>query len=292
MTKNNQGILYVLANSVIWGFFPIAAKTGMVNLPPIVALSCATFLSVIFFAFVITWKREWRSLYNKELLKYSMFVVLFIGVFYYGLYYLGLKITTPGNATMVAQFEALSSFLLFQVWKKEEMTKPHLMGTVVLLFGVLIILSESFIGFKVGDFLILLGACIVPFGNLFQQKARRIAPASSVMLLRSLLSVPFLILLSLCLGEKFDLAVIQSSWKGLLFVGVFAFGLSKLFWLEGIHLISVTKSIVIASTSAVFTIIYLAILGTTPNLRQLVALPFILIGVWLITLKEKNQVVL
>jgi drug/metabolite transporter (DMT)-like permease len=66
--------------------------------------------------------------------------------------------------------------------------------------------------------------------------------------------------------------------------GIVIFGLSKVFWLEGIFRISVTKAISLSSISPVLTICFAYfLLSEVPTLTQIVALVPAIFGIYLLT---------
>ena len=71
------------------------------------------------------------------------------------------------------------------------------------------------------------------------------------------------------------------------------FGLSKIFWVEAIHRMSVTRALAIASLSPIFTVLFVwFIMKDAPTLVQLISLPFLIVSVWLLTNMQfkKNSV--
>jgi drug/metabolite transporter (DMT)-like permease len=278
MKEERKGELYIFSEAVIWSFFPIVTTLTFAGVSPLVSLSSATFLSTFFFIGVMLYKGTWHELKNWTAWRYGLFIALFTGIGFYALYYIGLSHTSSGNASLIVLFEILTSYVIFNFVRKEPFPTEHMLGAFFMVVGALILVGRGYSGFAAGDLFILAATLFAPFGNVFQQKARTIVSSETVMFLRSALSSAVLIALALFLGESFSLTGALSVWPVLLINGILIFGLSKLFWIEGIHRISVTKAILLQSMSPIFTILLAwALLSEAPTVWQLSALlPFIL----------------
>ena len=150
------------------------------------------------FAALTTYKRKWKELNSPLLWKYAFFIALFNGVLYYTLYFIGLETTTPGNTAIIAQFEVFTSFLFFHVFRGERISLDYKIGGVLTVIGAGIILGRDFSSINPGDIFVLGATIGAPIGNLFQQKARRIASSEVIMFLRSAISVPAIFLWHIC----------------------------------------------------------------------------------------------
>jgi drug/metabolite transporter (DMT)-like permease len=66
--------------------------------------------------------------------------------------------------------------------------------------------------------------------------------------------------------------------------GIVVFGISKIFWVEAIHRMSVTKALAISSLNPIFTVLFAwFLMNQTPTIFQLAALPFLIVSVWILT---------
>ncbi len=288
MTEIRKGELLILGSAITWGFFPVFAVLSYRTLPPLFSLVCSLFVAAIIFAISVTVRKEWGELKNKEAWKHLFWVLVCNSVGYHALYYIALKFTTPGNASLVALTEVLMAFLLFHVWHKEEITKIHVLGVLLMLSGAVTILSQNFHGFVWGDWLIVLAATLSPYGNRHQQKVRKLISSHTLLFVRSAFSIPFIVLIALLLGESLQRTDLFNSLWSIVFVGVVSMVISKILWIEGIHRIPVTKSNTIASLGAGFTILFAWLfLSQVPTARQLVALPLLVVGLFFIT---KNKI--
>lgn len=282
--EQRKGEVLVFSSAFLWSFFPIITVLSYAALPSLFSLAWGIVFAALFFAVFVTYRRKWGELRDPLLWKYCFYITLFIGVLYYGFYFAGLETTTPGNAAIIALFEVFTSFLFFHVFRKEEISLEHKLGAVLMVIGAIIVLGRDFSGINAGDLFILAATFCAPAGNFFQQKARKIASSETIMFLRSTLSVPVIFLLAYAFRAHASLADVRTALPFLLTNGILILGLSKLFWIDAIHRISVTKGVALASLAPFLTLLFAWLfLHQTPNIWQLASLVPLFAGVLLLT---------
>ena len=289
--EKRKGETLTLFNAVLWAFFPVVTIFSYAILPSLVSLAWSTLFAAIFFAGVMTYTHKWHELKNPTLWKYSFWIALFIGVLFYGFFFLGLERTTAGNAAIITQFEVFTMFFLFHVLRGERMSIEYKIGSALMVLGALIVLAKDFTHFNVGDILILIATFCSPLGNLYQQKARAFASSESIMFLRSLLSLPPVFAVAYFFYGNIPSSAVYDSLPVLILNGVLFLGISKIIFIESIHRISVTKAIALGSITPLLTLIAAwPLLDQIPNIWQLISLLPILLGVFLLTdnIKFKN----
>ena len=266
-----------MASVLFWAFFPIVTVLSYETLSAFYSLAWATLFASVFFGGVIIYRKTWREIASPLLWKYVFFITLFIGILYYGFYFSGLSRTTPGNVALIAQFEIFTSFLFFNVFRREYLSFEHIIGGFFMVFGTLVVLAPNFSGINVGDFLILGATFFAPIGNLFQQKARNIASSEVIMFLRSALSIPVLFIFAYLTSTHASAGDVRGSFFYLLINGVLLLGLSKIFWLEAIHRMSVTTANALLGAGPLLTLLIAwALLHQVPTVWQMASLfPFI-----------------
>ena len=284
LSESRKGESLVGLSGLIWAFFPVITVLSYAWIPSLHSLAWSTLFATLTFAIVVSYRKRWGELRNPQLWKYGLLIAFFIGILFYGLYYVGLETTTPGNAAIIALFEVFTASVFFHVFRGEKIPFPHMAGALLMIVGAVIVLAQGFTDFHIGDLLILVATFFTPMGNYFQQRARAIASSDTIMFMRSLLSVPFLFLLAYTLHPNIGLTQVQSSLPILLFSGIILLGLSKIFWIEGIHRISVPKALALQSVVPFLTLLIAwVILAQQPTIWQLTSLvPFVL-GVLLLT---------
>jgi drug/metabolite transporter (DMT)-like permease len=159
-----------------------------------------------------------------------------------------------------------------------------------MLIGACVVLYPNITKLNIGDVLILIAALIAPLGNFFQQRARKTVSSESILFIRSLISAIVIFFLAYIFKENFSYVDFKGSFFFLFINGIFLFGLSKLFWIEGIHRISVTKSNALSSVSSFLTLLFAWIfLQNMPTIWQLLSLVPMGLGVILLSInREKN----
>lgn len=282
--EKTKGELYALADAVLGGLFPIIAVLSYANVSGLASLAWSTLIAAVFFAAIVMYRGTWRELRNPLLWRYSLGVVLFIGVLFYGLYFLALEHTSPGNAALISLFQVCTTYLLFNAWRGEYFSFHYVLGAALMIIGACIILIHDLSGFNIGDLFMLAATCCAPFGNFFQQKARAVASGETVLFVRSVLSAFVIFAATYTLGREASLADVRASLPFLLLNGIAVFGIAKLFFIESIHRISVTKVIALGSTTSLVTLLFAwFVLAQAPTLFQLASLAPFLIGMLLLT---------
>lgn len=289
MHTERQGELFILLQTPLWALFPIITILSTNHLPPLTSLAWSTLFSCFIFAVIISIRKRWKEVANLQALKDILWVAVFNGTLYYVFFFFGLRYTSAGNASIIALTEIFFSYLFFHVWHKHLIPLKHIYGAVLVLIGSMIVLAPSFSRFQRGDIFILLAAMVAPFGNFFQQKARKRVSSETVLFARSVMSVPILFFAAFVFNAEHLADQLQSSMIFLLTNGLVMLGLTKIFWVEGIHRINVTKALALASISPLFTILFAwLILHNRPTPWQLISLVPMIIGVRLLS-NRKNQ---
>jgi drug/metabolite transporter (DMT)-like permease len=285
MTTERKGELFIFGETLLWSVFPIVTVLSYANLPPLQSLAWSTLFAAIFFAVLISFKQRWAELYNLSAFVDILWGTFFIGIVFYLFYFYGLKYTTVGNASVLALMEVVYSYLFFNIWKKEYISPKRISGVLLMLLGAFIVLRPSFGGtFNFGDLLIFIGVAAAPFGNYFQRRARQKVSSETILFVRSLIAAPVIFILCYVFGSGTTFLSIKAAFWLLVFNGFFLFGLTKLFWLEGIHRILVVKANALHSIGPLFTLLFAWLfLGQPPTVFQLIAFIPFFVGIILLS---------
>lgn len=284
LKEGRKGELYVAAATFVGGIFPIIGALAVHTVPPLTALFFSTIVTTIFFVPFIAYKRPWHEFRSWTVWRYSFIVAVLIGFLLYGFFFLGLRYTSPGNAAIINLFAVFTSFIFFNMWRGEPISFSYKIGALLMVLGAIIVLVPGFSSANLGDLYILLATVCAPIGNYYQQKVRDIASSETLMFLRSILSLPFIGLLALFLQEHTSVQNLYDAAPYLLINGAIVLGLSKIFWIEAIHRMLVTKAEAFFSAAPFVTLLFAhLILDQTPTLWQIVAIVPLFIGVLLLT---------
>lgn len=284
MTETQKGNIYIISEMILWSLFPIVSLLGLNGLPGIVSLFWVNLFAMIFFLAIMLFRGKMYELKNKKAWYYTFGTVVLINIIFYGLFFYALDKTTPVNAAIVALFEIVPSYIFFQMIKKESFSKKHLLGIVLAIVGALIVLLPRAGQVNSGDFIILLAVFFPPVGNWCQQQTRKLVSSESALFIRHFMAMPFLFFLALLFKTPvFDFNISGTLWW-LILNGIFIFGVSKIFWLEAIHRMSVTKAIAINGLNPIFTVLFSwLIIKELPTMVQIFSLPFLIISIFLLT---------
>ena len=289
LSSQRQGEAYLIGCILLWSAFPIFAQLSYSGVSPFTSLAVSSFFSAVFFATVLTIRRRWKELLHTQALLYSLYSTFFIGIIYYLLYFLSLRYSSAGNVSILALSEAFFSFLLFHIWHKEYIPKVHIYGASLILLGAVIVLVPSVTTLSVGDVLILVASAIVPFGNLYVQKARKLVHTETIIFVRAAVGSVVIFVFSYLFHVASPFPQIIHSLPILVVNGVFILGLSTIMWVEGIHRVPVTKGNAMGSLGPLITLLLAWIIfKTSPTSWQLLSFIPMFIGVMLISKKVSN----
>ena len=284
MTEARKGNIYIISEMILWSLFPIVSFLGLKGLPGMVALFRVNLFAAVFFLLLVFSRKKLFELKNKKAWVYTIGTVIFINIIFYGLYFFALGKTTPSNAAIMSLFEVVPSYIFFHLIRKESFKKMHILGIILAIIGVLIVLIPKAGKINTGDYIILIAAFFGPFGNWCQQHARKLVSSEAALFMRHSMAIPLLFLLAIVFSNSVGHYNISNVIGWLLLNGIIVFGLSKIFWLEAIHRMSVTRALAISGLNPVFTVLFAwALLHQAPTYIQLLALPFLIASILILT---------
>jgi len=285
ISENQKGDLGIFGEAVLWSLFPIITILSYASFNPITSLAWSTLFATVFFGLAMVVRGKAGEIFNSKIYGQIIIATFFIGWMFYGFYFWGLKYTNADNASIIALMELFFAYLFFIVWKKQEFSAKHTLGAILMLLGALIILFPKHgLHFQSGDWLVLLASACGPIGNYYQQKIRKEVSSETLLFLRSLCTFPFFFLLAYILKAETSFSVVEKSLGFLFLNGFIVLGLSKIFWMEGIHRISVTRADALTSITPLFTLFFAYfILHQSPTIWQLSALVPLGFGLVLLT---------
>lgn len=284
ISEHRLGDFYVYLSSILWAIFPIITVLTYSTLEPLPSLALSTFFATLFFVVIVTIRKKWHEVWNIPALRDIFYVTMFIGVGFYVFIFMALKYTSAGNVSLVALLEILFSYIFFSVWKKEEYTLRHIGGSLLMIAGAVIVLLPNATTFNIGDFFVVIATMLAPIGNYFQRRARKQVSSETIMLVRSTLTVPIILVLALVLGQALRVSDAMGSLWFLLVNGILLLGLSKILWIEAIHRVSITRANALSSISPALTLLFAYLfLGQPPTMFQLTSFVPLVAGLYLLT---------
>ncbi len=266
--------------------FPIMAADAVTILPPFLSLLLTYIFASIMLLWLVAWQKKLHELKNKVAWKYGLYVGLLNSVAFYGFYYFGLITTSPGNAALIAQTEVIFSFLFFQAWHKEALSRSHIIGAFLIIIGAIYLLTPKTTDWNVGDILICAGMIFAPFGNHFAKLARKEVSVTTLLTMRYTASLPFLFVLTCIFEWSVGTTEIQWALKGLFLTAWLVFVLKNICWVEAIRHVTVTRILSIHGFAPFLTLLFVWILkDTEPTSTQIISgIPML---IWVLLLCRK-----
>lgn len=288
----SSGIFLVILNTFCLAFLPIFSKMIFPDIGIFFMMFVAWGIAGVFFLFyLLLEKQNPLTLWKQSTNKISIIApAIIIGIGAHGCIFYGLQFTSAGNMTILAASEMLFSYLLFHFWHAQKEKSSHLLGSVFMFIGIVVVLWEQIetLSFNKGDVILLVGFALAPFGNFFQKKALANGEKSAFLLLvRSILVAPFFAIIFFFSSELLPpVSVFQENLFWLIGIGLIPLGIGKIFWIEGIKRISIPKASSLNLIVPLITI-FLAyfLLSEVPTIYQILSLIPICIGVLLLVRK-------
>lgn len=287
ISEQRRGESYLLAEEFLWGWFPIVTLLSYQFLKPLWTMALTLAVASLFFGLLMTgWRRNrslWRELGRRRAwwdLAWASFYIMLLFV----LLFVGLSFTTAGNAALILFLQVFFAFLYFNLLKGEVLSPAHLAGGALMAIGAFLVLFPDDMVLNKGDLLVLLAAMIAPVGNRYQQRARRHVHSTTLLFVRTVASLPVVLALAWVFEPLPTTGNLAGAWWLLLINGIFLMGLSKIYWIEGLHRLNITKVSAMTALSPLFTMLFaFFILHEIPGGWQLAGILPILAGGILIT---------
>ena len=282
--KGWPGEAFILSNATIESTLPVLRRYLFLvaGMRSSVVLAWETLFAFLFIGAINLLRGRPTDLFKKENLGNLVVAAAIFGVFFPLLTFVGLEYTTAGNVAVILTFEAFTSFLLFNVFLRKPIIRAHLFGALLMMIGALIVLSPNLEAFHAGDFIIVLAVMLPPFGNLFTERLKGKVSPEQILLFRTSVATPFFFILAILSGESLVVPG-PRIWLILVITGALCLGAGKILWIEGINRIGTLKAASLANVKPVLTLPFAFwILGERPLYTQLLALPFAILGVYLL----------
>jgi len=286
MRQEREGELLMVLISILESLFPIIALFSIVLVGALFSYALVLVIATIILIFLLIYKKEHLSLFNPEAQKDLLLTSLFITTLFL-LLFLSLRYTTAGNVAVLVFLQLLFSYLYFNLFGSEKMRALHLTGAAFMGIGALVMLMPDELQFNLGDALALSAAAIAPIANLYQKRARKYVSTVTILTYRNILAIP-VVFAAAYIFEPVPAsdALIKAS-PYLLANGLLVYVLAKIFWVEALHRISITKMSAMLALIPLFTLIFAKLfLDETPGVQQMIGIIPILIGGYLITKNE------
>ncbi|NJE04566.1 DMT family transporter [Thermococcus sp. M36] len=264
MDREFLGGMLALVGAIIYGIEPVVIKSNPSNPISFAALS-AMVASLFLWAAVLSEGGLDELRHSSESIKTAFFMGFFGTALAYLAYSLGARMSTAINAALITRSEVLWSFFLSWFFLGERITKRLVAYSSVILFGLVIVITQGqAIEPHLGDLLLLLVPLFWQIGHVI---AKRL-PYSPSLIAALRNTFGFLLLLPLAVATGLELSIFVVA-EGI----VIAFG--QLVWYASIKRINLSKATAIITPAPAVAIGLGVLMGETLTVHH--ALGFILI---------------
>ena len=283
MKQERSGELLLLALTFFEGWFPIFTILALQFITPVFAYSATLIFAIIIFMALVVIRKKSSELVRWSAYKDLLLTSLLISTMF-ACIYIGLSYTTAGNMAVISFLQVFFSFFYFNLIGGEKFTRIHLLGALLMAIGAIIILFPDEFVLNVGDWLILLAAAIAPIANMYQKRARRQVSSETILAFRSIIALPVLLLIAIAFEPVPEWDDMIQALPYIAVTGLLLMGLSKIFWVEAIHRISITKASAMLAFIPVFTLTFAYLtLNEEPGTSQIAGILPVLLGGYLIS---------
>lgn len=277
----------------IVGLSPIAGRYAVGVISPVLLVFLGTLLAVLYFIPWLTKHKKWGELFDKKTLWKFLFIGTFGTALPFSIILIAQHYTTPGNTAILQQSELIYSLILAFIFLRELPNKQQLIGSTLVVMGVVIILlKEHYTPRWTGDLLIVGCTWMFQAGSVMAKKLpahldhRLIAAARNVFALPALILILGVLASTDNLTLKFNLQML-----GVLFyTGVFKYGLAMILWYNAIRRLDLSKVTAIYLSYPVLSFLLSIFIGfETPKAYQFAGLALTLGGAYWVSLMVKRQ---
>lgn len=277
----------------IVGFSPIAGRYAVGVISPALLVFLGTLLAVAFFAPWLTRHHQWRTLFAKETIWKFLFIGTFGTALPFSILLWALHYTTPGNAAILQQSELLYSLLIAFVFLREHPSRGQLLGSALILGGVvLILLKEHYSVRWTGDLMVVGCTWMLQAASCLAKKLPKHLDHRLIAAARNVYALPALAVILAFLGWQngFTFEPGGRSLGVLFYTGIFKYGWAMILWYQALRALDLSKITAIYLSYPVLSFVLSVLLGMEqPHLYQLFGLLLTLAGAYWVSFIVKKQ---
>lgn len=285
------------ASLIITAMYPVVGKLAVGGISPSVLLLCGTALAVLFYTPMMTREKLWPVFFQKKMLGKFAIIGFFGTAMPFLLILTALKYTTPSNMAILNQTEVVYSLLLTALFLRERPTRNQLIGTAMVISGVIIILlNESFSIRWKGDLIVI---CTVWMFQISHITVKKLPAGLSTQFMAFgraafgfLWSIPLAAILY-ATNEPFFFHVNWGTLAIVFYLGIINYATGNSLWYTAIRNMDLSKATAVILSYPVFTYIFSVMLGLDKiHLYQIIGLVLALFGAYLVTniIKKGNLI--
>ncbi|MBQ4493074.1 MAG: EamA family transporter [Elusimicrobiaceae bacterium] len=288
MTSYLSPVQALWVSLFITAFYPIAGKMAVGFISPGMLLFLG---ALVCFIVCLPWlikTKQLKELFNFKKAKYLMAVGLFNTALPFLCMFIALLYTTPSNASILNQTELLYSLILTWIFLGERPNKTQLLGSALLLTGVIIILMQNrWTPQWKGDIIVISSVWLYQVGHIFAKKMPKEFSPEFITAGRAFYGALFLIPLTYALtfiGLPIVFKPVLKSFLIILYLGAIFNTFGNMFWYRAIRNMDLSKATAVILSYPVFTYLISVCLGMDKiSILQISGLAFAFSGAYLLT---------
>ncbi|WP_424246146.1 drug/metabolite transporter (DMT)-like permease [Elusimicrobium posterum] len=278
---------------LITAFSPIISGFAVTVVHPIVLVLLGAILATLYFTPYLTKNKLWGRLFDKKTLLPFFIMGTFGTTLSFSILIYALNYTTPGNVAILNQTEIIYSLILTSILLKERPAKKQILGSVLVLIGVVtILLKEKFTPRITGDLIVVCTIWLFQVAHITAKKLPKDLPHNLIAAARNIFAIPSAIIICLILLPmgKLYLKPGFQFFAVLTATGIFKYGLAMTLWYIALKKIDVSKMTVILLSYPAASFILSILFGfETPRMYQIIGLVLTFAGAFLVSNVVKQQ---
>jgi len=283
LSEQRKGEVFATLPLIFEAWFPIFAFFTVTALGAIHAYFYSLLIASVVLFIWLSYRKQTPELFNLQARK-PLLLVSFWMTLLYILIFVALEFTSASHVALILFLQILFSYLFLGRKDGERIDNKHMLGIVMMTVGAVVILFPGKISVNYGDLLALTAAAVAPIANLYQKRARNFVSSETILTARSIIALPFVLVLMIVLEPIQDWDTILTVFHWLLFTGIFVFVLSKIFWIEALFRLPITKVNALYAFSPMLTMVLAYfLLNDVPTAAQVLGAIPILLGGYLVT---------
>lgn len=289
--------------ALLWSGAFFAVKE-VIERVPVYTGATLRFIIASFFLLIIMFAYSQKPSFRTTKQKLEILFLATTGIFIYNLFFfMGLKLTTAVNGSLIVAANPAMTALISQIWKKESSSALRWLGISISFVGLLFVFSrgslEIFLSLNWNSGYILLAGSSLCWA-LYSIKGREVLQTQPVIgttafacLIGAFLLFPIAILEwirpdMLWYSKIPGFLTIQESkltdpllWMNLFYLGIFASGIAFLFWYQGVRALGAPRSAIFVNLVPVFAMMLSIAGGQMPEIYQWLGGAIVIAGVYL-----------
>jgi drug/metabolite transporter (DMT)-like permease len=290
MFVKNNGIALVLLTAFISGFSIFVNKIGVKGIDPFIFTALKNSVTAILLLFVLFKKRLFASFLELKKIDYIKLLVIGLigGAIPFLLFFKGLSLTNPAQASFWHKNMFLISIPFALVFLKEKLNRSFLLSAILLFAANLLLLQKININFQTGDYLVLLATISWTIENTFSKHLLKHIKAEHLAFSRMFFGT-IGIFIFLAFTKRIN-SIQGLGWGELVWVLFTSFLLLayQLTWYKGLKRIKLTTALAILLLGGpVTSILSLLFINQSLSLKQILASFFTIIGIMVLLIANK-----